>query len=345
MGDDRPNVYFDDAVDSWIIRASSIGKCNLELAFAGQGHEPLPLPAMLKGAFQAGHDLEPLAIQWLRDEGWTIGAMQAEGELVLSDELRIRFHPDGLGFRPVQYDQYVVEIKWLSDANWRLALRSGVASVVDEYAWQLSVMMHAYDLPGVWVFGNKGFKEDDAGVKPYCEHEGEIRYEFVEHPPVSLDTIRAKAFKVLDMVRGEDLLQSQRACDKPDSWPCRFRHLLPELEEDTALLQPDVLHIEADDQARQVDDLVRQFLYFKGQADENKQAYERARDELIKLAGGSETAIKRIVTPRWTVPVQNGRTPRRLDIESMPHELREELNKHYKPGTVYKKIQGIKRND
>src|SRR5215207_1986313 len=346
MSDDRPACYWDDTLECWIIRASAIGGCKFEMAAAGQGFDPLPLPGTLVRAFREGHDREGDALNMLLDEGWTVTDQQREGELIISDRVRIRYHPDGLGVPALPLapeELHVIEVKWLSDANWRQALRSGVAFVISEYAWQLSVMMHAEDAPGVWVFGNKGFAPDpDTGIKPYCEDQDEIRFEFVPVPPISLTTIREKALEVVGMVQGNDLLSSGLQCDKADSWPCLFRHLLPPSEESV----PDRAELVVGDQDQEtVERLVREYLYHKGQADESKRASDRARDELVKLAGGLDGEVKRIITNKFTIPVVNGRGNPSYDFTRMPQHLREALEKFKVPGKTYRYIKGIKRND
>lgn len=314
-GDNRPPVYWEG--DFLIIRASALGhSCLWELIAAGQGYEPGLLPSNLIRAFREGHTLEPVALGWLQEKGWKVTGTQSQGHLVLDPKLMVRYHPDGLGSNGGL--QTVVEVKWLSDALWLAAKENGVGSILN-YDWQISVMMHAEGAPGMWVVGNKGLPPDPTTrEKPSCERQGHIFTEQVPQPPISYEEIRERALAVREGVLGEDVISSGRECDDPTAWPCRYIHLRPEPEgpPGEAVMVPD-------SDKEEVDRLLKEFLFHKGQMDENKQRYEAARDRLLAIAGDAES----ILTDRWLIPITNSRSTWH-SFKGAPDEDREVIDKY-----------------
>jgi hypothetical protein len=328
MGDDRPPVYYDEINGSTVlvIRASAIGgSCLWELVAAGQGVEAGPIPDSLRRAFDEGNALEPVVVKMLEDKyGLVFLSHQEEGELWLSDDVVVRYHPDGIAnlgstflkemalgglFNLTLPDRstlwprtVVVEIKALSNALYQQAVRNGVGSVIDEYPWQLSTMMHDQQLPGLWVVYNKGLPPDDKGVRPPCADEDRLHFEYVPEPPVSLEEIQLKASLIQVGVNGEDVVTSERPCDDPNHWPCLYLHIRPEPEamatDGTVAIHPDM--------QTEVDKLVKNYLFHKGQADEAAEARDRYKAEILALAPDKES--KRIVTEKWHVPVVRGHT-------------------------------------
>jgi hypothetical protein len=334
MGDNRPPVYIEtiNGVDVLIIRASAIGHpCMWELVAAGQGHEMLPVPAVLQRAFDEGNTLEPKILDACENKGVSFISKQAEGHLWLSDNVAIRYHPDGVGI----YDGawYVVEGKALSNELWQKAVKGSVGDVIDEYNWQLSSMMIGEQLPGMWAALNKGNPPDrETGKREPHPDEGKMHYEIKTTPPVSLTELQLKASLILEGVYGEDLTTSDRPCDSPDHWPCRFLHLRPQGEGEVrrGVLTPDDVD--------EVDRLVVEFLSFKGQADEAKARYEAARDKLVELAGDKYGYIQ---TDKFYVPIVNG-TSVSTNTRAMSQELRDVIDK-YKTRKSYRYVKGIRR--
>lgn len=339
MGDDRPPVYYeldDEGNTNLIIRTSAIGStCLWELVAAGQGYEMSPVPDTLQRAFDEGNMLEPLIIGMLESKGWTVTDRQAEGELVIEPGLTIRYHPDGKAYHLTHNESArVLEVKALSNALWQTAARHSVGKVFAEYDWQLSVMMHQSRLPGLWVAFNKG----NADGSP-CTDQGKLLFERVDRPPISLDEITTKAQLIKSQVEGEDLLVSGRPCDDPTHYPCRFLYIRPEPEEDNlAIDQPTILTV-PDELKDEVDHLVKEYLVFKGQADEAKIRQDAAKTRLIEIAGNS----KKMLTDKFIIPVVNGSNTS-PDWAAMPQALKDEVNK-YKKTTPYRYLRGIKPLD
>lgn len=340
MGDDRPPVYWED--ETLIIRASAIGgSCLWELIAHGQDYPASSYPPNILRAFSEGNTLEPVVIKKLEDEyGFVFLEKQVEGELILGDNVAVRYHPDGIvdmssavweePTATIGNDVWVVEVKALSNDVYQKAVKYGVASTFDEYPWQLSVMMIGQQMPGVWAVYNKGYPPDEHGVKKECEDQGKIYLEPHVIPPISLEVIRARAEAIRQGVMGEDILEAGRKCDDPDHWPCLFLHLRPEVEEKVSInssIDPDDFH--------EIDQLAREYAFNKGQYDENEMRYQTARDKLVELAGGRT----RLVTDKYQVNIIENKGRDVYDWEAMPRELKEQLEQYKKPGKGFKYIR------
>jgi hypothetical protein len=276
----------------------------------------------------------------LEEAGHRIFGKQDEGELVITPNIVVRYHPDGLTYW--KDSATVVEIKALADAGWQKSARYSVGDYIDEYKWQLSVMMIAEGLPGLWVAFNKGISN---GAE--CPDKGRMLYESVMLPPINFTTIRDKAIHIKELIDGDDILASGRECDDTSHFPCRYLHLRPEestkgwLMSDTPVNNPiemvdATLSIDDEDKKKHIDFLVREYVVNKGLADEAKAKQDAARDELIELS----KFHKRMMTDKWLIPIVKG-TNTSPDWASMPQDLKDEVNK-YKKSTEYRYLRDIK---
>lgn len=360
MSDNRPPVYWED--DELIIRASAIGgSCLFELVAAGQGYELLPVPPKLQRAFDAGNYWEPIIIKRLEDEyQFIFQSTQGEGNLKLGPLTTMRYHPDGISFigsefwlqvgynknirrRKFPTDELpprkvVVEIKALSDVLWQKFVKGGMETVIDEYPYQLSGMMHDTGLPGLWVGYNKGITEDENGYKAPCKDEGKLYFQLVMEAPVPLSDLIDIATQVRELVTGDDILDTQRACDDYNHWPCRYLYLRPEGGRDMGTSDEDILVIGAEDQD-EVDKLFRDYYLFKGQADENKKRADYFKQRILEVAG----THNRITTDKWDVPIVSSSSSKIVWDEMNPEE--KELMEKFKRQTPYKYVGKGKRLD
>lgn len=351
MGDNRPPVYIEqmEQGEVLIIRASALGHpCVWELIAAGQGEPMSPVPNVLQRAFDEGNLLEPVIIKKLeREYGVSFNTHQSEGHLWLSEGVAVRYHSDGIGL--IYADDnlggldvwYVFEIKALSNSLWQTFVKHGMAKVIPEYEWQMSGMMHGENLPGLWVGYNKGNPPDEHGNREPCPDAGKIHIERVQEPPIPLLDIQLKASLIKEGVYGEPIISSEQKCGSPDHWPCRYLAIRPEPE---GAPTTKGVFIPSADQSPEVDRLVVEYLSFKGQYDESKAGYERARDQLTALAGEAGY----IQTDRWWVPVYGGTGKSYIAWDEMSPELRAAVEKYRRPGkptTKYLMPKTIKRLD
>lgn len=348
MGDDRPSAYYEG--DVLIIRASAIGtSCLWELVASAQGYEPTPVPENLQHAFDEGHRLEPVINDMLRDNGYMITGEQAEGELVISPTLKIRYHPDGFitGGPKGNIHTRILEDKTMADSSWQRAARGSVGDIFPEYNWQISVMMWAQVpvpahggypdpnrlfMPALWVAYNKGNSDGSP-----CPDQGRLLYQTLDLPPIALHEIITKAQTIQALVEGEDILVSGRPCDDPSHYPCRFLHLRPEVEGASVTIDGEDTVVIPEDEQEAIDLLIMQYVRYKGAMEEAKEKVDQAKEALIERAGGAS----RILTDKWIVPVVDG-TNVSPDWASMPQAVREEAQE-YKKRTKYKYLKNIQR--
>lgn len=330
MSDNRPVAYFENGV--LIIRASGLGSdCMLEFVAAAQGWEPQHPPQFLQRAFDRGTELEPQIVEMLEERGWEIWGSQDEGHLNVSTAVKVRFHPDGIG--RWNNTDYVVEIKALSDALWSKAARYGVQSTISEYAWQLSVMMHSYQLPGMWVAFNKGNSNGDP-----CEDQGRLYFQRVLEPLIPLGQIEDKALTIFEKANEENALELE--CGDPSQFPCRFLYMRREPEDTGPNVAPapnlggkDMADLTQDE----VDYLLRTYVFNKGQVDEADERRKEARDAILK-AFPEDGPIQ---TNKFKATITS-RQPDVIDWENVPQYLKDQLNRYKKPGSKSRYITNVK---
>lgn len=300
VGDNRPPAYWE--LDGeivplgtpgaiMVIRASALGHCIWELAACLQGHTPLEYPDTILRAFKEGHEAEPLILErllgpemkWARVEG----AAQAEGELRVGPGRIIRFHPDDVAASSHEPTvARLIEVKFLHQRTFEEIHKHGIMSPASTrygYDWQLSSMMLGLKLPAVFVVGEKQRKATKAGAEPAPSTVGNLSMKYVDTPPHSLGEIVRRVKEVYDVAMGDDLAESDRPCDRPDQWPCLFRHLRPEPEggEENALPEiPDDLHAEATR-------LLAGYVKFRDLESRAKKDKEAVRDAVKELLGNT----------------------------------------------------------
>lgn len=285
-GDNRPAAYKEG--DLIVLRASSFGSAcirDLVLHLLGE-HDPLPTPPDLQVRFDAGHAAEPHILNRLHVLGWrpVEGAAQKEGELHVLPGVVIRFHPDGVMTAPMfaNTDDFtrLVECKALAPSSYAQARTKGTGSLFS-YDWQLSVMMHALKLPATWVALCKNMENPD-------DYQGELHLEHVTTPPKSMGQIVMRARKIVrayeEAREGGELPE----CEDPSIYPCPFLMLRPEKEKDEGV------RLEGDE-ADLVDKLGKAYIAARDQEKAAKEAKERARGELLDLAGGRDIVRGRAV--------------------------------------------------
>jgi hypothetical protein len=256
-----------------------------ELIASAQDYAPLPMPQGIQKAMDEGTKAEPIILQYLEDNGWVLTDKQKEGHLRVAPNVLIRYHPDALGYQLENKEpSYVVEAKAFGKDLFRRAQLHGVGSTIGEYDWQISIMMHAEQKPGVWVFYNK--------------ETGEVDYEYVTTPPIPLSEILTKAAKLVESL-DDDLME--RPCDDPKHFPCRYIHLRPEPGNGGI---DDTLDVESVGLSEEFDQLARDYMMFKNQEDEAKKRKEEIRQQLLSMRG----SFKKAKSTRYSITVSKGTT-------------------------------------
>jgi len=297
-GDNRPPAYWEldgEIVPSrtpgaiMVIRASALGHCIWELAACLQDYTPLPYPDTILRAFKEGHDAEPLILERLLgpEMKWTRveGAAQAVGELRVGPNRIIRFHPDDVAASSHEPTiPRLVEVKFLHPQTFEAIHKQGIMSPAATrygYDWQLSSMMLGLRLPAVFVVGEKVRKATKAGAEPAPPTVGNLAMKYVETPPHSLGEIVRRVKEVYDVAVGDDLAESDRPCDRPDQWPCLFRHLRPEPEGGEENNLPDI----PPDLYAEAERLLAGYVKFRALEAQAKKDKELLRDAVKGLLG------------------------------------------------------------
>lgn len=134
MADHRANVYFDDATNRHVFRASSLARCQQSLIAAALGMEPLPTPQVLQRAFDEGSAGEDEVLRMFAEgpgcDGWhpKSPALEAADPLAvwrLLDPTNLGSYHDGQGNRFPHVDHAI-----LDDDQFTMELPVGGKAVI-----------------------------------------------------------------------------------------------------------------------------------------------------------------------------------------------------------------------
>lgn len=142
-----------------IYRASSMGYSIERLSAPHLGYEPIGPPESLQAAFDEGHRLEPIVIEKLETDGWTITGQQKEVNIdIIPGVAIIQGHIDGLCVRPNCVAEEVLEVKTMSHKNfldWKSNGWDSKLPLIQKYKWQASCYMFGTGLAHVLVGWDK----------------------------------------------------------------------------------------------------------------------------------------------------------------------------------------------
>lgn len=271
-GNDAPRV--EQIGGAWKFRASSVGKCPRALLAEMHGFTPMPSPAYLKAAAKEGHLHEDAIVSDLEEAGYNILTQQEVVELWVTENILVRGHTDGLATYKDSDDQRIVEIKSMSDAQYKLWLKSldddgnPTFSEHPAYAWQISCYMLAKELPAVYVVKNR-----NSGMK---------KIHWLDTPPRLPEEIVGRLTSVVAAYEGQGPMPDPRAlpCDpEVNQFFCPFPDLHDKRDKD--------LGWEEDDRPI-VDVVAAQFQQYSAQAKKIKAAQDALREQLIELVGPSK---------------------------------------------------------
>lgn len=215
MGDNRNIVYFDPLVDSWVYRASSVGRSLRCLSAARQGYDPLPPPDYLMEAAEAGNRYELIAKTILRTRGYTVSGEQGETDYRVSDTAIIRGHLDGSHcLTPDDSTARVLEVKSMSQRVFDQWLSYGFEKF-PEYAAQVTTYMYAQ----AQKQGRDGYMEAIYAVINRATDEMDIRV--LREPPADIDSITQK----VRLVENFATLNQLPVCDSASQYTCPYNFL------------------------------------------------------------------------------------------------------------------------
>ena len=178
---DAANVY--EREGKVVYRASALGGCLRSLALARQGYDAIPPPPSFLELFKGGHDAEDATL----NPRTFITRRQERVELPISATISVVGHIDGMD------DMGLVEVKSQSRDEWEKGSITD-SFLWDKYAYQLSVYIHALEVPRARVY--RVLRSDD-------NDNHSLKIETFDEAPHTLGAIRQRVFEVEVMARRE----------------------------------------------------------------------------------------------------------------------------------------------
>jgi len=126
-----------------IVRASSLGHpCVLRTWYQVNGGEGT-FPSRLKHLFDLGHAIEPVAVKWLEELGWTViynpGSQQAADVIrTIIPGGEIEGHHDLIAYHP-EHGWVVIDIKTMGSHVYAIWKTDGTAKAMPQYVGQLMI--------------------------------------------------------------------------------------------------------------------------------------------------------------------------------------------------------------
>lgn len=201
-----PNVHESDGVV--VYRASAAARCLRMLVALRLGYESMPAGEAMQKVFDRGHRGEPVVLNTLTERhGWVFSRQQETVEVSVSSKVVIRGHIDAVWTSPTS--QRVVEVKTMTADKFR-QWESQRFAAFPGYADQLTIYMHAMDLPAVYAIG-------------VVDENGDVESVFdfhIDTPPSDIDDIRARVMQAESIARSGVL----PSCTSTD-FPCPVYYL------------------------------------------------------------------------------------------------------------------------
>jgi len=225
MADNRPPVY--QEAGRWIVRASSFGRCSLELARHAAGMQGTKPPQTVRDAWKFGADNEQTIIDRLVERGeWEplsdvelaeYGTVDDTGQLALEltvgGKVTVRCHPDGIVENTKTGERRVLEVKCMA--------RGSDPETWPMYQWQYSIESAVTGLDVLLVIGWKDVDAENAQIRVLAD-DMDIR-EITA--PYGVGKIKGRALMIArnadSALRGE----FPETCENGEQWGCPFWQL------------------------------------------------------------------------------------------------------------------------
>ena len=202
-----------------ILRASTVGfPCDRHLWYAAEGYEPLRDTRTLR-IFDVGTALEPLVVEWLREDGWKIvfynqGSQNSEIEHVIAIiGGEIRGHFDAIVFRP-DVGNVLIDIKTMNDRAFTHWKRLGTEEKSPQYLDQL----HVYGAAAL----SEGLSLDGLGIVAVNKNNSDMKIELLDYSIEKMAEIRDRAERIFA------LEEAPAPGRRMESWVCpycSYRHI------------------------------------------------------------------------------------------------------------------------
>ena len=319
----RPPIYEDEA-GTVFYRASALGGCVNELVMFRRGEQSESKTTYIEGVMEAGKEYEAeIKFKVVAQTDYVISsesdAVQLEvtpGHVVVGNtDGRLTFNDESVG----------VEIKTLGEDAFKKFVRSGLETF-PEYQWQLSIYMHAIDLPWLYAAAPRSREKDDDGEwKFWVEVEQAKILPLITEPPIPLSRIRRKIRRINTLAQMD--FSDLPPCEKTKFCSMvRFHDLIGgniEAEEAEKLGRGDELY-----------DLLRRRQTLKDLEDDTARDRKAIDAELKQLMEGPAQIAG---IGRWVPVNKPGRVT--LDRHQLTMDLGEGIEKYEKVGSPYREIR------
>lgn len=175
-----------------VLRASKAGyPCQRNLWYAVNGYKGVITPSTQK-IFDIGTCLEPLIVEWLKQDGWSVtynpGSQTAELKFVIPvNGGNITGHPDAFISRPGCED-VLVDIKTMNERAWVQWKREGSLKSKPQYVDQL----HIYAMGAIWA----GYQVEKLGIVGVNKNNSALHIDFFDFDKSRFDEIKKRATEV-----------------------------------------------------------------------------------------------------------------------------------------------------
>lgn len=221
--------------DSRVLRASKIGHpCNLNIWFSINGAEEI-ISEQSSRILELGTILEPVIINWLRTDGWTVKRNPIDSSsnqgISLSIEVaggKISAHPDCV-ISGKDTGLIIADIKTMNDMSFRRFKREGTIKAFPNYADQLTIYAKA--------LSNIGLSISELAVIAMNKNNCECHIDYFNFEPARFEVLRERAefiFSCNEAPEQGDRFQNW-CCDY-----CGYSHLCEHSKRDTTVGDIDI---------------------------------------------------------------------------------------------------------
>lgn len=182
------------------LRASKAGyPCDRNLWYAVNNFKGI-ITEKTQRIFDTGTCLEPLVVEWLRKDGWTVNYNQGSQNADLEFKIPVNGgiiagHPDAFISRP-GCENVLVDIKTMNDRAWIQWKREGSLKSKPQYVDQL----HIYAMGAIWA----DYKVEKLGIVGLNKNTSAIHIDFFDFDKKRFEEIKQRAMKVFEAENAPD---------------------------------------------------------------------------------------------------------------------------------------------
>ncbi len=317
----RPPIYEMDGTVYY--RASALGGCINELVMFRRGEQSESKTTYIEQVMETGKEYEAdIRVHVAQHEDMTVHSETWAVELEIEPGHRVVGNTDG---SLVKNDsRFGSEFKTLGEDAFKKFVRSGLETF-PEYQWQLSVYMHALDMPWVYAAAPRMREKEEEGWRFWVEVDKTYILPLITEPPIPLSRIRRKIRRINTLAEMD--FSDLPPCEKAKFCSMvRFHDLIGgniEAEEAEKLGKGDELY-----------DLLRRRQVLKDLEDDTAKDRKAVDAELKQMMEGP-AQIEGI--GRWVPVNKPGRVT--LDRNQLTMDLGEGIEKYEKVGNPYREIR------